>query len=159
MPVIQPLHDNLTKQVVVYRQLKELADLKQKALVANNLQELEAVTVREEQLLLEASHLEKERLLWADEMSQMTGKSAEELTLTELAEKYPQLTDVKEDLETVVKSLVDVHELNAQLLKQAMSIVNFTMGMLTQQDKNIYQKPGIKENPKSSTLQILDQKI
>lgn len=159
MPVIQPLHDNLTKQVEVYRQLKELADHKQNALVANNLQELEAVTVREEQLLMEASHLEKERLLWADQMSQMTGKLAEELTLAELAVRYPELKDVKEELETVVTGLMDVNELNTQLLKQAMNIVNFTVGMLTHQEKNTYQRTGMQDNQGSSTLRILDQKI
>jgi len=159
VPVIQSLHDNLTKQVEVYRELKECADLKQKALMANNLQELEAVTAREEQLLTGAAHLEKERLLWADQMSQMMGKSAEELTLAELAVKYPELNEVKQELETVVIELLDVHELNTQLLQQAMNVVNFTVEMLTHQDKNTYQKPGQQENKGSDTLRFLDRRI
>lgn len=159
MPVIQLLHDNLTKQVEVYRELKELADLKQKAIMNQNLQELEAVIVREEQLILEVSHLEKERLLWGDQMSQIWGGSGEELTLSILTVRYPELNDVKQELETVVTGLMDVHELNTQLLQQAMNIVNFTVEMLTHQDKNIYQKPGKKENQGSSTLRILDHRI
>lgn len=158
MPVIKPLKDNLEKQVQIYCELKNLADIKQKALVANNLQELEAVTVREEQLLLEAAHVEKERLLWIDQMTQKEGKPADELTLSELADRYPEFQDVKRDLETVVTDLQGVNNLNTQLLKQAMNVVNFTVGMLTHQDKNIYQKPGQKENQRSGALRILDRK-
>ncbi|WP_425806923.1 flagellar protein FlgN [Desulfitobacterium sp. Sab5] len=158
MPVIKPLKDNLEKQVQIYSELKKLADIKQKALVANNLQELEAVTVREEQLLLEAAHVEKERLLWIDQMTQKEGKPADELTLSELADRYPELNDVKGKLETVVIDLQDVHDLNTQLLKQAMNVVNFTVGMLNHQDKSIYQKPGQRENKRSSNLRIFDQK-
>lgn len=159
MPEIQQLNDNLKTQVRIYNELKQLAELKQQALVKNNLHELEAVTVREEQLLMEASHLEKERLLWSDQMSQRMEKSAEELTLSELALKYPELNEVKQELEAVVVGLKSVHELNTQLLKQAMNIVNFTVGMLTQHEKNTYQKPGQRENQGSSTLRFLDQKI
>ncbi|WP_434511434.1 flagellar protein FlgN [Desulfitobacterium sp. AusDCA] len=159
MPVIKPLKDNLEKQVQIYKELKNLADIKQKALVENNLQELEAVTVREEQLLLEAAHVEKERLLWVDQMTQKEGKPAAELTLSELAGRYPELENVKKDLETVVTDLQGVHDLNTQLLKQAMNVVNFTIGMLTHQDKNIYQKPGKDENIESKTFRLLDRKI
>lgn len=159
MSVIKPLKDNLEKQVQIYSELKKLADIKQKALVANNLQELEAVTVREEQLLLEAAYVEKERLLWVDQMTKNEGKPADELTLSELADRYPELKDVKQNLENVVTELMEIHELNTQLLKQAMSIVNFTLGMLTHQDKNTYQKPGKNENIESKTLRLLDRKI
>lgn len=157
--VIQPLQENLIRQVEVYRGLKECADHKQKALVINNLQEIEAVTVREEQLIIAASRLEKERLLFADQISQMLGKPAGKMTLSELAVSYPELESVKEELETVVSELIDVHELNTQLLEQAMKIVNFTVGMLTHQDKNSYQKPGQKENKGSDTLRFLDHRI
>lgn len=159
MPVIKPLKDNLEKQVQIYSELKKLADIKQKALVTNNLQELEAVTVREEQLLIEAAHVEKERLLWVDQMTEKEGKSADELTLSELADRYPELEDVKRNLENIVTDLMEVHELNTQLLKQAMSIVNFTLDMLTHQDKNTYQRPGKNENAESKTLRLLDRKI
>lgn len=159
MPVIKNLQNNLKKQVGVYNELKELADLKQKALVANHLQELEAVTVREEQLLMEASRLDKERLLWADQVAKAMGKAAEELTLSELVVKYPELQSVNQELENVVTDLKDVHELNTQLLQQAMKIVNFTVGMLTHKEATTYGKPGQKENPGSSTLRIVDRSI
>lgn len=159
MPVIQSLHDNLTKQVEVYRELKELADHKQKALVANNLQELEAVTVREEQLLVDASRLEKERLLWADQMSEMVGKSAEEITLTELAVKYPQLKDVNQELKTVVTGLMDVHEVNTQLLKQALGILDFTVNLLTYREGTTYGKPGQNEKAETHLIRLIDRSI
>lgn len=159
MPVIQSLHDNLTKQVEVYRELKECADLKQKALMANNLQELEAVTAREEQLLTGAAHLEKERLLWADQMSQMMGKSAEELTLAELAVKYPELKDVSQELKTVVTGLMDAHEVNTQLLKQALNILDFTVNLLTYREGTTYGKPGQNEKSENNIMRLIDRSV
>lgn len=159
MPVIQLLQDNLMKQVEVYHELKELADLKQKALVTNKLREIEAVTVREEQLLLAASHLEKERLLWVDQMSQIVGRPADELTLSKLTQRYPELKDVKQALETAVTGLMEAHELNTQLLKQAMNIVDFTVKLLTYREGTTYGKPGQSEKAESHIIRLVDRSI
>lgn len=160
MPEIQYLNSNLKSQAHIYSELKQLADFKQRALVKNNLQELEAVTVREEQLLLEAARLEKERLLWAEQIAQTLGKPPENITLTELAERYPQLQDVKIELEEVITNLKKVHELNTQLLQQAVKVLNVTLGMITtSQTGNQYNRPGQKENNPSQVVRFLDKSI
>jgi flagellar biosynthesis/type III secretory pathway chaperone len=160
VPEIKQLNENLKTQASIYNDLKHLAELKKQALVKNNLIELEAVTVREEQLLLEAARLEKERLYWAEQIAHSMGKPPEEITLSELAERYPELQEVKTDLENVITNLKEVHELNTQLLKQAIKVVDVTLGVLTTQPSgNLYQRPGKKESEPRNAIRFLDKSI
>lgn len=157
--VLQNLNENLKRQVALYEEFNAQERDKQKALLQNNLQEIEAITAREEQLLLEASRLEKERLLWAEHIGRELGKAPEDLTLAELAERFPVLEKVRLELDQVVGSLQEIHELNTQLLQQAIKVVEFTVGMLTHQEKNTYMHPGRKENEGTGKLHLLDRRI
>lgn len=156
--VLQSLKDNLKRQVTLYEEFNAQEKNKQKALLQNNLQEIEAITAREEQLLLEAGRLEKERLLWAEHIGRDFGKAPEELTLAELAEHFPVLEEVRLELERVVCGLKELHEVNTQLLQQAMKIVDFTLGMITYKEKNTYTHPRHKEN-EGTKLHLLDRRI
>lgn len=158
--ILQKLEDNLKRQVALYDELNALEGHKQKAIIKSNLQELEAITVREEQLLIEASRLEKERLLWAKQIGHDLGKAPEDLTLAELAEHYPILQEVRLDLDRAVGALQGIHEINTQLLQQAMKVVEFTVGMLTHQEKNTYHHPtNLKEDESSPKLHLLDRRV
>jgi len=153
------LKDNLHKQARLYAELNELAGRKQEALVRNNLQQLEAITVREEQLILEAGHLEKERLGWSEQIGRALGRAAEEVTLAELAAKYPELESVRQELEGTVASLREAHELNAQLLQQALKVVDFTVGLLTQPSETTYARPGSSNRGAARRAPLVDRKI
>jgi hypothetical protein len=158
--ILRSFDENLRRQVKIYEDLNVLERNKQKALLKNNLQEIESVTAREEQLLLEASHLEKERLIWAEHIGRDLGKAPQDLTLAELAEHFPVLKGVSHELDKVVSNLQEIHEINTQLLQQAMKVVEFTVGMLTHQDKNTYHRPtNLKENEGSSKLHLLDRRV
>lgn len=155
---LQNLNENLKRQVTLYEKLNDLEREKQKALIKNNLQEIELITDRQESLLLSASRLEKERLLWAEHIGRDFGKAPEDLTLAELAEHFPVLEGVRLDLDRAVGQLQEIHEINAQLLQQAMKVVEFTVGMLTYQEKNTYTHPKRKEN-EGTKLRLLDRRI
>jgi len=157
--VIRSLDDNLRQQVAHYDELYSLERDKQKALIENNLQEIERITVREEQLFLQASRLEKERLLWAEQIGRELGIAPEDLTLAELAEYFPELEGVRLDLDQVVGRLQKIHKINTQLLQQAMKVVEFTMGMFTHQERNTYTHPTRKENEKNEKPHLLEWRI
>ena len=158
--LLHNLEDNLKRQAALYDELHGLEEHKQKAIMKSNLQELEAITVREEQLLLKAGSLEKERLLWAEKIGLEMGKPPEDLTLAELAEHYPVLQGVRLELDRVIRALQEIHEINTQLLEQAMKVVEFTVGILTHQDKNTYQRPtGQKDDEQQPKLHFLDRRI
>ncbi|HHY27812.1 MAG TPA: flagellar protein FlgN [Desulfitobacterium dehalogenans] len=159
MPDIKQLNENLKQQADLYKELKHYAQIKQQALLKNDLHEIEATTIQEEQLLLEASRLEKERLLWAEQIAQYLGKAPESITLKELAERFPELTDVKTELENVVMNLKEVNELNNQLLKQAMKVIDLTLSVITAQPSgSTYSRPGGKES-EAKTVHFLDRNI
>jgi hypothetical protein len=156
--VLQNLNGNLKQQVMLYEELHDLEQEKQKALIKNNLQQIELITARQEPLLLGASRLEKERLLWAEHIGHDLGKAPEDLTLVELAEHFPVLEGVRVDLDRVVGQLQEIHAINTQLLQQAMRVVEFTVGMMTHQEKNTYTHPSHKENEETK-LHLLDRSI
>ena len=154
--VHQNLNDNLKRQVTLYKELNDLEREKQKALISNNLQEIELITARQEPLLLGASRLEKERLLWAKQIGRELGKAPEVLTLAELAEHFPVLEGVRQDLDRVVGQLQEIHAINTQLLQQAMKIVDYTVGLLTHQTSNTYSHPGQKEKEENKKRHLMD---
>ena len=157
--VLHNLNENLKLQVKLYEEFYNLERDKQKALLQNNLQEIEEITAHEESLMTEVGRLEKERLLWAEQIGRDLGKTPEDLTLAELAEHFPELDGVRNDLDRVVVHLQETHEINAQLLEQAMKIVEFTVGMLTHQEKNTYNHPNRKENEGTGKLHLVDWRI
>ncbi|MDR3541413.1 MAG: flagellar protein FlgN [Desulfosporosinus sp.] len=157
--VWQNLNDNLNRQVALYEELSEREKDKQQALIANNLPELNALIAREEQLILKANGLEKERLVWAEHIGRELGKAPEDLTLAELTDHFPMLEGVSQKLEWVVGGLQELHKTNALLLRQAMKVVDFTLGMLTHQASNTYTHPRRKENEGYVKLHLLDRRI
>ena len=159
--VIEKLNDNLKKQASIYKELYSIEERKQKALLDNNLKEIEATTLLEEHLILEAGKLDQERLLWSGQIGNELGQDPEDLTLAELAERFPVLEDVRGELEQILRSLKEMHEVNTQLLKQAMKIVEFTIGLLTHQDRNTtYKHPNQKEKDVSDSIRhLLDRRV
>lgn len=159
MPEIKKLHDNLKRQALLYQELKDYAQRKQKALVENDLHSIEAITVREEQLIMEASNLEKERLLWAEQIAKSLGKVPEDITLSELAERFPELNDVKADLEEVLTNLREINDLNTQLIKQAIKVVGLSIDLISAPvQSNVYNRPGEKE-AELSPLRFIDKSV
>lgn len=156
---LQSLNENLKCQVELYNELLTLEEHKKTALIENSIQEIESITAQEEAFIIKVNRLEKERLFWAEQIGRELGKVPEDLTLAELAGHFPALKGVSLDLDRVVGRIQVIHEVNTQLLQQAMKIVNFTVEMLTFQDKNIYTHPNRQENEGTRKLHFLDQKI
>lgn len=140
--ILEKLKDNLKRQTLLYENLRTLAVQKQKALILNKIPEIDAVTKEEEKLILDARVLEEERAEWAEQVARMMGKPAENLTLSELTEHFPELEEVRQPLEQTIIQLKDTHDLNTRLLEQAVKIVNLTVDLLTQTEEPTYGKPG-----------------
>lgn len=156
---LNSLDNNLRKQLDYYQQLAELEKDKQQALVQNEIQEIDRITAQEEKILFEVSHLENERLNWAGFFAKETGKKAEEITLADLEQTYPQLAEVHRELETVITELRELHETNTKLLQNAVKLVNFTMQALTNEKQTTYTKPTNKDGQTQSTLNLFDKSI
>ena len=156
---LQNLNENLKEQVEIYHETLNLEELKQKALIKNNLPEIESITAQEESLIIKVNRLEKQRLLWAEQIGRELGRVPEDLTLAELVENFPVLEDVRLDLDRVVERLQEIHTINSQLLEQAMKIVDYTVGLLTHQESNTYAVPGQRENEEKKKRQLMDWRV
>ncbi|HHV63600.1 MAG TPA: flagellar protein FlgN [Peptococcaceae bacterium] len=150
--------DNLKRLTACYRKLVGLEELKQQALVNNKISEIEVITAQEEKILFEVSRLEEERLHWADFFGQEIGKKAEEITLADLEEKYPELHTVREELEEEISCLKKWHETNTKLLENAVNLVNFTLQALTGDRQTTYTNPANKKE-KAKTFNLIDKSI
>jgi hypothetical protein len=142
-----------------YAALYEFAQQKQEALIGNDLVKLETITLCEGQLLLKISGLEKERLFWTEQIGKEIGKPPEELTLKELAAYFPELSEIQIWLDDIIRRLINVHELNTQLLQQALKIVNLTSSLLTQQEGMTYSNPQRKNISFWSRTHLLDRSV
>ncbi|WP_088187774.1 flagellar protein FlgN [Desulfosporosinus sp. FKA] len=157
--VLENLERNLREQVKCYTELYDLGKSKQKALIENSVQEIDKITAREEQLFPDVKRLEKERLLFTEQIGLELGQAPESLTLVVLAERFPVLQGVHSDLERVIGELQRIHDINTQLLQQSMGIVNFTLGLLMYQEKNTYTHPGRNGKDMDEKLHLLDWRI
>ncbi|KJR45113.1 hypothetical protein UF75_4495 [Desulfosporosinus sp. I2] len=155
---LRNLNENLKEQVELYVETLNLEELKQKALIKNDLQEIESITAQEESLIIKVNRLEKQRLLWAEQIGREFGRVPEDLTLAELVEKFPILEEVRINLDRVVERLQEIHTINSQLLQQAMKIVDYTVGLLTHQESNTYTVPSKKENEEKKR-QLMDWRV
>jgi hypothetical protein len=154
------LENNLRQQIAFYRQLTELEQEKQKALVDNVIEKIESITAQEEKILLEVGQLEEERLYWADFFGRETNKNIEDITLADLSSSFPALQSVRLELESVIGELKSLHEVNTQLLENAVKLVNFTVRLLTNDRQATYSNPGDKANKSHQTgVKIIDKSI
>ena len=160
---IQSLKDNLEGQAVVYKQLHALEQEKKDALIKNNIQDIETITAREQKLLRTVNRLEGERLSCVKEVAHALERTPEEMTLAELAESFPVLSGVRADLEQVVWQLREIQSMNAQLLIQAMRVVNYTLDLLTYEQGNTYGPADVKTNrsydDNNKKKQLIDWRI
>ena len=156
--IIQDLKANLESHLVLLQEFRRLALLKKEALINNELQQLDIITSQEEQLLAQIGIVEKQRLAWANKFGAELGKQPEELTLAELSSRYPELNALYQEFKAITSELQEIHKVNAQLIEQALKIVNFSVGLLTPNEKSTYRRPSEKESVQAK-LHLLDQKI
>lgn len=157
---VADLESNLKQQITIYRHLVKLEQEKQQALVDNVIEKIENITAQEEKILLEVGSLEEERLDWAEFFAKETGKSAEEIYLTDLVNNYPELEPIRGELERVIDELRQLNETNTKLLQNAVNIVNFSFNLLTTDRKSTYSNPADQAvKRKDANRSLIDRNI
>ncbi|HHZ16943.1 MAG TPA: flagellar protein FlgN [Peptococcaceae bacterium] len=139
---INRLTEILSEQKKLYERLLELSRQKQKHLIKNNLGALEEIVAQEEGLVLQVSKLEEGRVACFSCLAGEYGLNAESTLLEFLqhvAEHHrAQLKKLHEDLSGVLLDLRQLNQENTALLEQSLQFVNFTMDVLSQQSKPLY---------------------
>lgn len=127
----------LHESVTLYKGLLLLGEEKRQALVGAKSAELDAVTRREELIILEGSRLEERRAKVTAAIATRYNLSGKSPALSELAavaepEMAQQLLESKAELDEAVQRLLRLNETNGALTRQALHFVNYNLNLLTQ---------------------------
>lgn len=135
--LMEELISTLSQEKDLYLALLPIAEEKTKAIVANNLEDLQRITDKEQETVDRVATLERKRAEVINNMGIVLGRKPEELTLTELikvAEKQPKvqadLRELKDALGKSVRRLADLNERNRALIQQSLEMIEFNMNLL-----------------------------
>ena len=135
--LMEELISTLSQEKDIYLALLPIAEEKTKAIVANDLEELQRITSKEQAAVDRVNALERKRGEVIENMGIVLGRKPQELTLTELirvAEKQPKekaaLTELKDALGKAVRKLADLNERNRVLIQHSLDMIQFNMNII-----------------------------
>lgn len=135
--LMEELIETLNAEETVYRELIPVEEDKTRAIIANDLDSLQDITVREHDLVDRTSALENRREQIAKDIATVLGKNPKTITLEQIAEvlkNQPEdqrkLQEVHDRLRQTVKRLQDINEQNKELLHEAIEMVEFNMNVI-----------------------------
>jgi len=164
MDIWRPLLEVLDATLALYKELLVLSEEKRRVLIEAQHIALEEITRREAPLVLEGSRLEERRAKVTAALAINYQLANQKPTLSELAavaepEVSEYLSAYSEDLGGTTKELVRLNLLNADLIKQGMTFVNYNMNLLTRSRVEPTYAPVGQKAPQRSAAIILDRKV
>lgn len=154
---LQSLLAVLDKLIAVYAVVLDLFGQQQQALVENDLAGLDKVTGEMQVLLLLLRDTEKKRAELHTALAQELGL-AEDCSASDLAsrlspEESSALTKKCDELAAIIEETTSRREQNKALLNQSLKFVNFSLSLLTQDNKSqLYGKQGKRHAANRSLL-------
>lgn len=135
--LMEELIITLDKEEKLYRQLIPVEEDKTRAIIANDLESLQEITVREHELVDQTSAVEHKREQIAIDIATVLGKDPKTITLEEIAEALKNQPDdqkklriIHDNLKKTVSRLQELNEGNRDLLKEAMEMVEYNMNVI-----------------------------
>ncbi len=132
----------LQEQKKIYSELLELSRQKQENLIKGDIAALEAITGQEEGLVFQVGKLEEKRKDCFNCLAEQYGLERE-LTLQELLSQVPEqyrseLEKIHEDFAVLLTALEKFNQENTNLIEQSLRFVNFSVDVIGQQSKPLY---------------------
>lgn len=135
--LMEELIDTLNAEEALYGQLIPIEEEKTQAIIKNDLDALQSITVREHELVDQTSALENKREQVASDIATVLGKNPKTITLEKIAEVLKNQPDDQKKLQMVhdrlrrtVSRLQHVNNQNKELLKEAMDMVEYNMNVI-----------------------------
>jgi len=160
-PTFDSLVTILEGQKEIYRDLVSLGKTKQVELVKGSIEELDAMTRREEALIFQAGRLEEERYRCTCQLLENNGLN-KDTPLREIIDVAPQ--QIKEKLEQVHGDMVDLltqmdklNRENMNLIQQSLDFIQVTIESVSQETQATYTAG---HDVKAENLsRLLDKKV
>ena len=135
--LMEELITTLDAEEILYRQLIPIEEDKTRAVIANDLESLQDIAVREHDLVDQTSAMEQKRERIAVDIATVLGKDPKTITLEQIAEALKnqpedrkKLQALHDRLKKTVARLQELNEQNKLLLKEAMEMVEFNMNVI-----------------------------
>jgi len=144
-PNIDELIDVLNGEMLLYKDLYDIATKKTDVIVLGEIQELDNMTKVEGGIISKLMILEDEREKFLNDHFDS------QMTISQLCSILPEddakkLKTVQEEFNDLLKALSNRNELNKSLLKQSIEFVNYSIGVISDnllEDDGIYGESGV----------------
>lgn len=127
----------LTEMLELYRALLALSTQKREMLVKVQVQDIEAITKREETLILQIGKLEGLREQLVASIAKTSQLPPEELNLAKIRElvdeaKADRFVWIDQEFDAILKELTPLNKLNTDLIQQSLGFINYNLNLLSQ---------------------------
>jgi len=135
--LMEELIDCLETEEKEFERLHALSQQKTPIIVSNKIAELEKITDEEQVIASRISNLETKRETVTKDIAEVINKDVAELKLTTLIDlmsnqpgERKRLSEVHDKLSAIVKQIRQVNEGNAELIKNALEMINFDLSVV-----------------------------
>ena len=135
--LMEELIDCLETEEKEFERLLALSQQKTPIIVSNKITELEKITDEEQVIVSRISNLETKRETVTKDIAEVINKDVAELKLTTLIDlmsnqpgERKRLSEVHDKLSAIVKQIRQVNEGNAELIKNALEMINFDLSVV-----------------------------
>lgn len=135
--LIDELIGVLNKEYEIYHELIPVAEEKTKIIVRNDVEALQQITEQEQLVVEKINVLEKRREEIVVSIATVINKRPEDLNLKaiiQILESQPKeqmaLSEVRDNLNKVIKRLVEINNRNQALIQQSLEMIEFNMNFI-----------------------------
>ena len=135
--LMEELIATLSDELVAYQELLPVAEGKTKAIIANDLLEVQKITELEQEAIRKISSMEQKRQGIMSNMGIVLNRKVSDLTLPkliELIDKQPKeqdaLAKLHKELTQTLKRLAEVNGHNRNLIEQSLEMISYNMNLL-----------------------------
>ena len=157
--LIDDLIDVLSEECEEYRKLTGISGKKMKVIVQQDLDTLQKITAEEQEHTGKLINLEKKREAVAKDIAMVLNQDEENLTVKDIInvlhsqkEVQERLMKVHDELKQTLKNFSMVNEINKNLIRESLEIVDFNLnylqGMYQAPETENYSKNAVNVSPK-----------
>jgi len=164
---LESLADFFNKELNFYKNLLSYSREKNKNLVEKNLEEISIITQKEEKLVSKIKETEVRRVELLKEIAKETKLEFGNLNMTKVAELSDdpkikkQIIETKDSLSDILEELRKINDMNTELIKQSLEIINQTIKMMgnTAANPQLYNKNKQDHISKNQQSFLFDKKF
>ena len=145
--LIDDLIDVLSEECEEYRELTGISGKKMKVIVRQDLDTLQKITAEEQEHTGKLINLEKKREAVAKDIAMVLNQDEENLTVKDIInvlhsqkEVQGRLMKVHDELKQTLKNFSMVNEINKNLIRESLEIVDFNLNVPGTGDSELFKK-------------------